>query len=43
MDKEPGSATDIDRLLAFSELSTPNLTVIGNNDFWSCHIYEYGI
>ena len=43
MGDEFGRATDIDRLLAFSELSTPNLTVIGNNDFWSCHIYEYGI
>ena len=30
---ELGSATDIDRLLVFSGLSTTNFTLIGNNDF----------
>ena len=32
-----GSTTDIDRLLVSSGLSTPIFTLIGNNDFWSCH------
>ena len=32
-----GSATDIGSLLAPSGLSTPIFTLIGNDDFWSCH------
>ena len=32
-----GRATDIDRLLASSRLSTPFFTLIGNGYFWSCH------
>ena len=36
---ELGSATDIDRLLVPSGLSTPIATLIGNDDFWSCHTY----
>ena len=34
---ELGSATDIDRLLVYSGLSTPIFTLIGNDDFSSCH------
>ena len=37
MGDELGSATDIDRLLAFSGQSTPNFTLIRNDDFFSCH------
>ena len=37
MGDELGSATDIDRLLASSGLSTPIFALIGNDDFWSCH------
>ena len=37
MGDELGSANDIDRLLVSSGLSTPILTLIGNDDFWSCH------
>ena len=33
MDDEMGSATDIYSLLVFSGLSTPNFTLIGNEDF----------
>ena len=33
MGDELGSATDIDRLLVSSGLSTPIFTLIGNNDF----------
>ena len=37
MGHELGSATDIDRLLVSSGLSTPIFSLIGNDDFWSCH------
>ena len=37
MGDELGSATDIDRLLVSSGLSTPYFTLIGKDDFWSCH------
>ena len=37
MGDELGSATDIDRLLVSSELSTAIFDLIGNDDFWSCH------
>ena len=33
------SATDIDRLLLCWRLSTPIFTLIGNDDFWSFHLY----
>ena len=33
-----GSATDIDRHLVSSGPSTPFFNLIGNDDFWSCHI-----
>ena len=32
-----GSATDIDSLLVSSGQSTPIFTLIGKDDFWSCH------
>ena len=34
---ELGNATDIDRLLVYSRLSTPIFTLIVNDDFWGCH------
>ena len=37
MGDQLGSSTDIDRLLVSSGLSTPIFTLIGNDDFWSCH------
>ena len=37
MGDELGGATDIDRLLVSSGLSTPELDLIENNEFWSCH------
>ena len=33
-----GNATGIDRLLVSSRLPTPNFTLSGNDDCWSCHI-----
>lgn len=33
-----GSATGIDRLLGPPALSTPNFTLITNDDFWSRHM-----
>ena len=37
MGDEMGSATDIDRLLVSSGLYIPIFTLIGNDDFQSCH------
>ena len=37
MGDELGSATDIDRLLVLSGLSTPNFTFMGNDEFWTCY------
>ena len=36
MGDELGRATDKDRLLVFSGLSTPIFTLIRNDDFWNC-------
>ena len=39
MGHELGSATDINRLLVSSALSTPIFTLLGKDDFWSCHTH----
>ena len=38
MGDEFGNATCIDRLLVSQALSTPNFSLIGNGDFFSCHV-----
>ena len=43
MGDDLGSATDIDRLLVSEGLLyTPIFTLIGNDDFWSCHTDSVG-
>ena len=38
MGDEFGNATCIDRLLVSQALSTPNFSLIGNGDVFSCHV-----
>ena len=41
MGDELGSATDIDRLFVSSGRSTLVFALVGNDDFWSCHVLDF--